>query len=248
MCTLVTAFRVVEGWPLVVAANRDERLDRPSSGLRVSTSKARRILAPRDEVKGGTWLGVNDQGLFVGITNRFGAGLDDSRDSRGLLVQEALEEPSAPALRERLSSLPPERFNAFHLYYADAQAAFFLWSDASVLHHEVLSPGVHVVTESSFGADPDARDAQVRSEYSALLSQGGASLVARLEQFLRQHGDNPRASVCVHAPEWNYGTRSSTILLMSDRVARSRLFWGEGHPCESSYVERTGLLTELSLG
>lgn len=60
-------------------------------------------MAPRDDVAGGTWLGVNAAGVFVGITNRYLGPKDDARVSRGALVTRALALPSArihvPGLR-----------------------------------------------------------------------------------------------------------------------------------------------------
>src|SRR5580698_8268449 len=55
MCTLVAFIRVWPGSALVVAANRDERLDRAASGP--TRWAGEKFFAPRDEVAGGTWLG-----------------------------------------------------------------------------------------------------------------------------------------------------------------------------------------------
>ena len=72
MCTLVVASHVLPDRPLVVVANRDEQLDRASSP---PFAWKEGFFAPRDDVAGGTWLGVNDHGVFVGITNRYLGGL-----------------------------------------------------------------------------------------------------------------------------------------------------------------------------
>src|SRR5712692_8012823 len=71
VCTLICAFRVFPRWPLIVAANRDEHLNRPASPPRLWPGDLS-FVAPRDEAAGGTWLGLNSAGLFVGVTNRFG--------------------------------------------------------------------------------------------------------------------------------------------------------------------------------
>jgi hypothetical protein len=160
-------------------------------------------------------------------------------------VQEALKAPSAKALRSRLEGLPPRRFNAFHLFYADQKEAFVLWSDGDALHHQALEPGIQVVTESSFGAEPAPRDAAVRERFTGLLGAMGTPSLDRLEQFLRHHEDDPRASICVHAPALNYGTRSSTVLFLGRPLAKSQLWWTEGHPCEGPFLSRADLLEEL---
>src|SRR3954469_6068538 len=128
MCTLIAAVRMWPGTPLVVAANRDEALRRSASPpfLRGRSPK---ILAPRDDQAGGTWLGLNEAGLFVGVTNRAGADRDPRRRSRGDLVMEALSATSASELDARLASLGAGEFNAFHLFYADREGAWLTWSD-----------------------------------------------------------------------------------------------------------------------
>src|ERR1700721_53126 len=86
VCLLVVCSRVIPGFPLVVAANRDERLDRPASAITVLRENEPRILGGRDELAGGTWLAVNEYGVVAGLTNRPSAlGRDPTRRSRGEL-------------------------------------------------------------------------------------------------------------------------------------------------------------------
>src|SRR5690349_17229607 len=114
MCTLILAHRYFQGAPLVLAANRDEFLARRASGPGVVDGSPK-ILMPRDEVAGGTWLGLNAGGLFVGVTNRAGSSVDRARRSRGLLVADALRAGSAAELHRELARLDPSIHNAFHL-------------------------------------------------------------------------------------------------------------------------------------
>ena len=68
MCLLVVLSRVIPGAPLVVAANRDEWLDRPALAM-TSLSEAPRIRGGRDQRAGGTWLATSESGLVAGLTN-----------------------------------------------------------------------------------------------------------------------------------------------------------------------------------
>jgi hypothetical protein len=241
MCTLVAIVRASEVYPLVVAANRDERLARPASGPRAWPGE--RFVAPRDEQAGGTWLGVSARGLFVGVTNRFGAVNDPARDSRGTLVVEALRHDSAAAAHAALATLPPRRFNAFHLLYADAQAAFMTWSDGDALQQAALEPGVHVVTERSLGGDDHGRTERILRA----LPASGAPEPDLLMSVMRRHDEaNPVAGTCVHVPVFGYGTRSSMLLYLGDPPAKSRIFWAEGSPCEHPYEERPDLVAALA--
>src|ERR1700691_1210480 len=114
MCTLAVAVGVSPSIRLVVAANRDEMLARPAVPPFLWPG-APRVISPRDEVALGTWLGLNEHGLFVGVTNRAGAPPDRSLRSRGILVAESLRARSAAALHARLADLDPRAYNPFHL-------------------------------------------------------------------------------------------------------------------------------------
>jgi uncharacterized protein with NRDE domain len=233
VCTLVVAFRHVKGAPLVVAANRDEMLDRAAEGPRRWPGEP--FFAPRDLVAGGTWLGLTDGGMFVGVTNRFGVAKDPARASRGALVVEALRAPTARALHTTLAALPADRYNAFHLLYADRDAAFVTWSDGTHVRQEDLAPGVHVVTERSLGGDDAGRTEAVLAAWRAL----GAEAVNEdgLKAMMRRHGKkSPIEGTCVHVPELGYGTRSSMILVVRDG-GEARMLWAEGNPCATEYVE-----------
>jgi uncharacterized protein with NRDE domain len=85
MCTLVAFVDSWSGAPLVVAANRDERLERPATGPQRWRDED--FVAPRDELAGGTWLGLHRAGLFVGVTNRAGTVRDPKLSSRGRRVR-----------------------------------------------------------------------------------------------------------------------------------------------------------------
>lgn len=244
MCTLVARFDPSAAIPLVVAANRDERLDRPAGPPKPWPSPLP-FLAPVDLQAGGTWLGLNARGLFVGITNRFGVPRDDTRGSRGALVVDALFAPSAADLHARLSTLSPQSFNAFHLFYADVHSAHVTWSDGAQVTQETLEPGLHVVTERSLGGDDRARTERAKRFWREHVHP--AEREADLAAMMRLHApDDPLGSLCVHAPAFHYGTRSSLLLWLRPTLAASRLSWSDGAPCVSPYRTLEAELRELA--
>jgi uncharacterized protein with NRDE domain len=197
-------------------------------------------------VAGGTWLGLNATGLFVGVTNRFGVPKDGRRSSRGKLVTEALTAPSASALHKTLATLAAERFNAFHLLYADRTSAYVTWSDGEFLRQETLGSGVHIITERSLGGDDRARTELIRKGWTRIGSE--AQLLGELPKLLRMHTGDPLGSLCVHAPSQHYGTRSSLILLLASLGGDSRFLWAEGSPCAVPYRDESRLLQALGQG
>lgn len=239
MCTLILATRVFDDSATFLASNRDEQLDRPSTGpIRWDGDPA--FVAPRDELRGGTWLGVNEHGLLTAITNRFGEARNAEKRSRGELVLIALTQPRAATAAEKICSLDPADFNPYHLVIADAAGAHVVWSDGHDAHGEELEPGVHVLTERSFAASDNARKEFLDARISQLRADGELDRQAVVDLLaVRRDGDID--CTCVSLPQLNYGTRSSTVVDVDQR----RLEFADGAPCDVDYQDHSDLLREL---
>jgi uncharacterized protein with NRDE domain len=86
MCLVALALDHSRRFPLVVAANRDEYFDRPSSRLAwwEPGKGAPAILGGKDLQSGGTWMGLTSEGRFALVTNvRNPTHHDPSAPSRG---------------------------------------------------------------------------------------------------------------------------------------------------------------------
>jgi uncharacterized protein with NRDE domain len=243
MCTLIALHRPDPRVPLVVAANRDEYLDRPAEGPSLARLGDRWIVAPRDLRAGGTWLGLSDAGVFAAVTNRRTESPDPSRRSRGVLALDALAEPSARAAARMLAGLPPRAYNPFNLFVADGAEAFVAVYEEAPRVTE-LAPGVHVIGN----ADPDDRSVP---KVARLLDAAERVAAGPREWWLeglaavcRGHeGDAPLAATCVH--HGGYGTRSSALLLLDEAPERGALLFADGPPCRTAYEDLSPLLREL---
>jgi uncharacterized protein with NRDE domain len=245
VCTVLVASHVVPGLPLVVVANRDEQLDRASRGPTLDAGSA--VLAPRDLVAGGTWLGLNRDGLFVAITNRSLVPVDPRRTSRGRLVADALARVSARLVHEDLAELPAARHNGFHLLYVDLHGpdrglVRATVGDGSTRARLVLGHGLSAITERSFGAGDDrGRRARLGEAWRVAKARLPArASLADLEAFTRVLADHDEAApfdaTCIHAEGVRYGTRSAMVLGADDAGA-VRMLWAEGPPCRTSFEE-----------
>lgn len=67
MCTILISYDTTPGYRLIIAANRDEFLARPTAHLSFWSGDG--ILAGKDLRGGGTWLGVTRNGRFAALTN-----------------------------------------------------------------------------------------------------------------------------------------------------------------------------------
>lgn len=242
MCTLAVALGADARWPVVVAANRDERLGRPAEGWALRDGPGGlRYAAPRDAEAGGTWIGVSSRGTLAALTN-YHAPLDwypdRRRRSRGELVPLALAAGSAAAARAALSALDPAAFNPFHLVVADAGGAFLWWYDGERAEVEPLGPGLHLVTEASpRGLGP--RGDLVRARWPVDLSP------ARLREVLTLHAPPHPAPTCIHEDP-RYGTRSAAVLRLTPALAHAELYAADGRPCTAPLDDRSALLAALA--
>jgi uncharacterized protein with NRDE domain len=233
MCTLVLLQRPAQ--LLAISGNRNELLSRPASGPRLENG----VLAPRDELAHGSWLGLNAHGLFVCVTNRRGAMVDPSRKSRGLLVLEALQAQSARGLHQALRELRGDRHNGFHLVYADLNDAFVTWGDGYAVNQVRLDPGrVQVITERSFGAGEGEREKTVARAFTNLEPE-----VHAWRQPMTVHAPEPLESACVHADSLGYGTRSSLQLILKKNEVAA--LWTDGHPCTNPARDVSPLAAQL---
>ncbi|MCA9700943.1 MAG: NRDE family protein, partial [Myxococcales bacterium] len=235
---------------------RDENLARPAEGPRVWPAgelATRRVLAPRDLVAGGTWIGLNDAGLAVAITNRrAGPWRTKAPRSRGELVFAALGADDHLQAVARITAEHGEvrHYGPYHLLMADRSGATILWSDGRRLHRESLAPGLHWITERSFDAAASKRHDRLRSFESQLLG-GPLPDPGRWTAILADHHhgaliDHPLAgldAMCVHAPSLDYGTRSSTLIALGERREQVEFLHADGRPCEHPLVPRP---TEVS--
>lgn len=244
----------------MVAANRDELLERPAVPMAVLAGADPRTLGGRDELAGGTWLAVNEAGVVAGLTNRpVDGGRDPAKRSRGELpLLAARHRSAADAVSALGREVDPARYNPAWMLVGDRASLFAVdVSDPSGVRAEELAPGLHVLENRPFGEEsPKVRHVR------AMLSDAGdlslAELRTRLRAVLGDHqvpdGPGPAQSGaagpddgtapaavranCVHAGE--YGTRWSCLVTVPAATGRPpALSYADGPPCTSRFVDAT---------
>ena len=252
MCLLVMLVGTQPDVPLVIAANRDELLERPAVGMAVLRETSPRVLGGRDELAGGTWLAVNDAGLVVGLTNRPTAGeRDPTKRSRGELpIALASHRSAAVAVHAFASDIRPSDYNPAWLLIGDREGAYFVdvSSDADPAIAP-LAPGIHIMENRPLGAASPKVD-HVRQLLEGIESLDEPQLVERLQRVLADHEipegqsageeagreDIPPAvkANCVHAER--YGTRwSGVVTVPNDLDAPPTFRYADGPPCEAGW-------------
>ncbi len=179
MCTLVILRRPGHDWPLIVASNRDENRDRRWTAPGRHWSDRKHVVAGRDELAGGTWLGINDDGLVAGVLNRSGTlGHDPDLRSRGELPLEALDHAEAGVAAQALEGLEPLAYRPFNLFVGDTRQAFWICSvlengDPGMRAREIPE-GVSMLTDNDLndGASPRIRRYLPKFEAAAAPDPG----------------------------------------------------------------------------
>ena len=127
MCSVVILFQPGDPWPVLLGANRDEMLARPWDPPGRHWPDRPGVTAGRDRLAGGSWLGLNDEGLVAGVLNRINTlGPAAGRRSRGELVLEALAHADAADAAWALADLDPSAYRSFNMVIADNRNAFWL--------------------------------------------------------------------------------------------------------------------------
>ena len=127
MCTAVILHRPGHTTPIVLAANRDERVDRPWDPPAAYWPEYPGTIAGRDRSAGGTWMGINDRGVVAAVLNRSGTlGPVLGKRSRGELPLLALAHSTAQLAAEAIAGLDAGLWRGFNLVVADRTGAIFL--------------------------------------------------------------------------------------------------------------------------
>lgn len=251
MCIIMVMYQMVPDVPVLLLSNRDEYHNRSTQnpGLLARTPA---VWGGRDDQAGGTWLGVNEYGLVVGLTNRRmneeQANVPDRR-SRGLLCLDALHYGRVSDVATFLTKEPPNRYNAFNLLVLNADSALWVAYDGEAKVCS-LQPGIHILANRNLNDTEHGRSCRASqllqmAELSGVSSLSDVNrLVSRLQSVCQDHeaGMADEEMICMHRDDKNYGTVSSTVLAISTQRSKSIYRYASGHPCESAYQDVSDLI------
>lgn len=151
MCTMIVLYRPDHPWPILIAANRDEMLNRPWQPPGRHWPDRPNVVAGLDELGKGSWFGLNSQGVAAGIMNRRNAlGPAIGKRSRGELVLKALDNSDARIAARTLGHIDPVEYRAFNLVIVDCTGAYWLRHtediNSSTIDMITLTPGLNMIT------------------------------------------------------------------------------------------------------
>ncbi|HMB02978.1 MAG TPA: NRDE family protein [Isosphaeraceae bacterium] len=242
MCLVFLAFQADADFPVLVGANREESRRRPSTPPVCSRSESVRcVMAGVDRGPDGTfpeigtWLGVNEAGLVVAVTNRRDGELAwaDQVRSRGLLAVSLLgfDGPSK-AVQFARGELAEGGFGGCNYLIANGEAAVIVQAPGSRrITARGLTPGIHAMTNLDLDDGDDPRIRFVHENLEPEQFVASARRICRDERIVIRGLER--------------GTVSSSLILVGTAV---RFYHIMGDPGAGEYEEyRTFIRPEISM-
>ncbi len=252
MCLIVTGWQAHPDYPLIVAANRDEFVNRPASPAHWWTD-APQLLAGRDLEAGGTWMGISRSGRYSALTNfRDPSQRASGLPSRGALVRAALE--SGSDCRETLENIARSSagYAGFNLLVSDgAQLGIHESTTGAV---RLLAPGVYGLSNHVLDTEwpklKRARDAFTAALHTLPDSEAFLTLLRDTtpvadhelpDTGISLEWERRLSTAFIDSP--TYGTRCSTLLTVGrgGEACLTEWTWLPGGKQHSIVTHRFGI-------
>ena len=245
MCLIVIGWRVHPDYPLVVAANRDEFYERPSTAIE-RWPDAPNVIGGRDLEAGGTWLGITETGRFAAVTNVREQGKPKGTLSRGALSRNYLL--SDIDVQDYAAQIDNQQYSGFNLLLADGNSLIYCTNRDG--KPRALAPGVYGLSNHLLDS-PWPKLVSARHRFAEALpylpdTSRFFSLLA--DQEIVPDHELPSTGVSL---EWerllsaifvkseSYGTRASTVAWLGHNGTISvheNTFGPNGQPLQSSTI------------
>jgi uncharacterized protein with NRDE domain len=236
-------YKTAPNAPVLVAANREERFDRPTQIPKIQPGTPR-VICGIDRKAGGTWLGVNQHGSFAAVTNRPKSLVPAEPRSRGLLCRELLAFRTAKeAAKHAAAELATGFYAGANYICADAEYAAVVYGGNRIKIVE-LPPGLHLITNGNLNDLQDQRQEFVHRMLTLhTLDSAVTFLAVASRAFSRKPDSSGRRGVIITGNE--YGTVSSTLVSLQAKTQKSVYQYSPGPPCDHSYDDLSALLRQV---
>ncbi len=227
MCLIVLALEARPGLSLLIAANRDERYDRPAAPLGFWQDHPD-ALGGRDLEAGGSWLAVTRTGRFAAVTNLRSTGVPSpSLRSRGELVVDFVTGRMPP--QEYLEAVTARRGEYRDFNFLAGEGATVAYGGSRLSAPRMLPPGVYGLSNADLDT-PWPKVVRARTRASTLLVAEEPISPDPLFELLSERAAAPDAELpdtgiglpweralspaFIVTPE--YGTRASTVVILRE--------------------------------
>ena len=256
MCLIVFAYKAHPKYKFIFAANRDEFYDRPTEQAGYWKDHPE-LLAGKDLLANGTWMGITKRGRFAAVTNyRDLRNIKENSPSRGLLTRDFLlgnqtAEEFYNSIKDRLSN-----YNGFNLILGNTDNIYYFSTHRNDLTK--LEPGIYGLSNAIIDT-PWPKVLRSKERLRKLLQQTEfhhddvLNLLGEMETAsdtdLPDTGvglelEKVLSSVFIRSPK--YGTRASTAVIVDNNNTVNfveKNFYGNQQTF--SYKEYSFIIKEL---
>ncbi len=236
-------YKTARDTPILLAANREERLARPSLSPRIQSGSPR-VICGVDREAGGTWFGVNQYGTVATVTNRQKTLVPAAPRSRGLLCRELLNFRQAQdAAQYAADQLATGSYAGANYVCLDATYAAVVYGGDQVDMVE-LKPGLHTLSNGNLNDPNDPRQEFIRRSLTLhRLDSSVMFLAVTSRTFSRKHDIAGGRGIVLTGTE--HGTASSCLLSLPRRLQQAILQYAPGPPSEHPYEDLSALLRQV---
>ncbi|HJX50392.1 MAG TPA: NRDE family protein, partial [Candidatus Nanoarchaeia archaeon] len=201
-----------------------------------------KVLAPLDIESKGTWIGVNEHGLLLSLSNAYQPDRESylSNDSRGKLVLDTLKKckDSEEAKSFICKRINEQKFKFFNLFCISPKKGFFIKYNGAF--NSFVLPNSTTLFHYSSGYDngkvKEIRELRLKQLFKDSNPETISKSLKRIKQACCDHfkenipSDN---SICMHGSPRR--TISSTIFVIGNKLQEYFCEYLNGYPCEQKY-------------
>ena len=229
MCTLFIHRSKNSDWPILIANNRDEYLSRTFKppGYHWNNS----IFAGKDISGGGSWLGLNENGLCAAILNRASNKLKNKNlASRGKIIINILKKPDAKSALKYIESYFKKNTRFFNLFISDYKNAFWIKYDQNEFKSFEVPYGFSIIDNYDLNDNDSPKQKLYRDIFlKKKLPNPSINYFKSWQEllFLEDKYNNVNlSSVFVKDKNNNYGTVCSSIIgLPNKKKIKNNMVW-----------------------
>lgn len=243
MSLLAIVYHLVPEAPILVAFNRDETLDQNFPSPSIQSGKPR-VLASPDQ-NGGVCHGINQNGLFVGMTPRNKKGsIQANLKSRSLLVREILKSSSArEGIDLAMEELHSGLYRGVNIVIADAESGWVVHGGNEINACE-LEQGLSIVTNRDVNDRNDARGSMAQRLLTLQTLDSPVKFLAIASKVLARSPIAPnRPSMVIR--ESDYGTVSSSLIAVGTKPRDAIYQHANGSPDEAKFEDYSPMLRDI---
>src|SRR5262249_12000629 len=157
------------------------------------------------------WLGVNECGLLVAITNRSDRPTPAKARSRGLLVRDLLNTScGAEAVEVATDELTSGDYAGCNIVVLDAKSSQPPHAGNSI-RGEIIRSGIHALTSADIDDSSDPRISYAFERLSKFDLSSASGTAKRLRAICSDNTPD-RPPMCLHGPQG--GTVSSSVIVL----------------------------------